>query len=304
MSIFTFRFTAVAIFINFLCIVNFFTLTNAAQGDAVKGPEISGVRVSPQRFNPVKGEVTTISYDLSNEAISIIKIFDPERRLVRDLIPEDTGDPGLRSVIWDGRDLEGRIVPDEAYIFTIEITDYRGNFNYYDPTTFSGGEYFEPAVEFKEQNRTVNYPLDRDARVRIRAGIQGGPLLKAIANWSPRLAGNNEDNWDGMDESGTLMAVRQKKFKLTAEAVTLPENTILTTGNERDTYYGYLNEIHERPRKVDRPFYKSKSTLPGYQYGDIVDYGIKLKAYLKLPKPAKTNMGGLPILDGKVKNIS
>jgi hypothetical protein len=196
--------------------------------------------------------------------------------------------------------LEGRIVPDEAYIFTIEITDYRGNFNYYDPTTFSGGEYFEPAVEFKEQNRTVNYPLDRDARVRIRAGIQGGPLLKAIANWSPRLAGNNEDNWDGMDESGTLMAVRQKKFKLTAEAVTLPENTILTTGNERDTYYGYLNEIHERPRKVDRPFYKSKSTLPGYQYGDIVDYGIKLKAYLKLPKPAKTNMGGLPILDGKV----
>ncbi|MBW2664229.1 MAG: hypothetical protein JRD93_20195 [Deltaproteobacteria bacterium] len=117
--------------------------------------EISNISVSRQSFSPAKGEAVTISCHISRPSRALIQIFDPDMRLVRELVSEDTGNPGLCEVTWDGKDPDGNIVPDEAYFFTIEANDYRGDLTHYDPMTFSGGENFGFLVEFDSSKQMI-----------------------------------------------------------------------------------------------------------------------------------------------------
>ena len=159
----------------------------------IAGPEIdpnapfkiSNVSISRKSFNPAKGEAVTISCHISRPFRALIQIFDPDMRLVSELVPEDTGNPGLCEVTWDGKDPAGNIVPDEAYFFTIEANDYKGELTHYDPMTFSGGENFGFPVEFDSSKQMIIYELAQDSRILIRAGITHGPLLKTIASWEP-----------------------------------------------------------------------------------------------------------------------
>ena len=89
------------------------------------------VSIDHKMFNTSKGEVVTISYRTSKPTQGIIKVFDPDTRLIRDLMPETSKNSNMHTVIWDGRDLEGNIVPDEAYFFTVEAMDDKGNFTFY-----------------------------------------------------------------------------------------------------------------------------------------------------------------------------
>jgi hypothetical protein len=139
--------------------------------------EISDVAVSRQAFSPAKEEAVTISCHISRPSKALIQIFDPDMRLVRELIPEDTGNPGLCEVTWDGKDQDGNIVPDEAYFFTIEANDYKGRLTHYDPVTFSGGENVGLHVAFESSKQAIIYELAQDSRILIRAGITHGPLL-------------------------------------------------------------------------------------------------------------------------------
>lgn len=268
----------------------------------VKPPpfEISDVSIDSRLFNPNKGEKITISYRLSRLAKAIIKIFGPEMCLIKDLLPEDIETTGQDKVAWDGRDFFGRVVPDEAYFFTIEAMDHQGNFAFYDPTTFSGGEYFSPNVIFDPLSKKVAYTLPNDARVSIRAGISKGPLLKTIVNWAPRLAGQNEEPWDGKDESGNIDAISQKGVRLMGEAITLPENSILTMGNVDYTYFEYKNDIApDRPKKRERPLFKSEKTLIGSQLQGSREVVTLPKFCIQLPRDVKKNEDDLPILRGK-----
>jgi len=264
--------------------------------------KISEVGIDRKVFNPSKGETVTISFHISRPAKVIIKIFDPDMHLIRDLLPEDIRDPRIIKVIWDGRDLEGNIVPDEAYFFTIEAMDYEGNFTYYDPTTISGGELLIPEVDFNREKGVVSYKLVKDARVRIRAGISsGGPLLKGIVNWAPRLAGYNEEIWDGMDDSGSIDVTVQKDYQLIAEAITLPENSIITYGNPEYDYFEYKNDIAwDRPKKEERPLFESEMTLLGRQAGILDNRGPEPEFYINLPEKFQKTTEGLPVVSGKV----
>jgi len=263
--------------------------------------KISNVSISRQSFSPAKGEAVTISCHISRPSRTLIQIFDPDMRLIRELVPEDTGNPGLCEVTWDGKDQDGNIVPDEAYFFTIETNDYKGDLTHYDPITFSGGENFDCPVEFDSSKQMITYELTQDSRILVRTGITHGPLLKTIVHWKPRLAGINEDFWDGKDASCVINAADQKGFTMMSDAVTLPENSILTTGNKEYTYFEYKHEISsERPIKEERPRIVNDKTQPDLQFSGSVRQGDAPKFYLKLPENLQINEQGHPIVTGKL----
>jgi hypothetical protein len=261
---------------------------------------ISRVGVDSKSFNPTRGEVKTISYETSLPAKVSIKIFDPELFLVRELLSENHG--ALDRVTWDGKDQEGNIVPDEAYFFTIEATDYGGNYVFYDPVASSVVESYEPEVVYNPEKGCIIYKLEKDARVRIRAGIAfGGPLLKNILPGIPQPAGTHEQTWNGMDESGVVEATSQKGFTLTAEAVILPENSLITEGNGAYDYIHYKYEmVRERPKKIDRPGPKPKTPFPGQQNPGPRQMCPDPKLRLELPKDTPLGEKSLPIIQGKV----
>jgi hypothetical protein len=217
---------------------------------------ISHVAVSRGQFNPGRGETVVISYSSSRPAKAFVKIFDPEMQLVRDLVTESRKQSEVVQVVWDGKDAQGRLVPDEAYFFTIEASDHRGPVALYDPATQPGDHGAIPGeVRFDSERQRVFYRIPVDARVRIRAGIAaGGPLLKNILYAVPRVAGDHEEIWDGRDESGNLDVTTLKDYQLIMEATALFENSILTRGNREYDFFRYRREIaSERPRKLDRP---------------------------------------------------
>jgi len=263
--------------------------------------KISKVAINRKSFNPLKGEEVTISWHISRSSKALVQIFDPDMCLVRELVSADTGNPGIIHVTWDGRDLEGNIVPDEAYFFTIEANEYRGGLTHYDPVTFSGEENFDFPVEFDSSKEIITYELLKDSRILIRAGITHGPLLNTIVNWAPRLAGVNEDPWDGKDASGIIYAVGQKGFTMMSDAVTLPENSILTVGNNEYAYFEYNNEIVlDRPVKEERPRIVPDKKQPDSQFTRYVRELDELRFYLELPQDLEKNDHGYPIVSGKL----
>ncbi len=179
-----------------------------------------------------------------------IRIFDPDGGLVRTLVEGADQAVGRTQHIWDGRDDSGKIVPDEAYTFVIEAADGA----VYDPTTFSGGEVGDLTDVSFDSSGTVSYQLPAPARVLIRLGIRNGPMYRTLVDWKPRPAGNVNEYWDGFDQDQLVKLQGQKDFSALVTYATLPEATVITYGNQDESYREYrLGRGKDRPRKPERP---------------------------------------------------
>jgi len=76
---------------------------------------------SPNPFNPV----TSIAYEVPEEARVTIRIYDVTGRVVRTLVDRDC-DPGRHVVSWDGVDELGETVGSGVYFCTMNAPGYRG----------------------------------------------------------------------------------------------------------------------------------------------------------------------------------
>ncbi len=74
---------------------------------------------APNPFNPS----TKIYYTLSEENLVIIKIYNILGQEVKTLVNGFLS-PGLHSVIWDGRDRAGQLVPSGVYLYRIETKSF------------------------------------------------------------------------------------------------------------------------------------------------------------------------------------
>jgi hypothetical protein len=141
------------------------------------GGSIFNVSVSGSSFNPSRGETVTLSYSLSNPATVVVKVFDPDGELVRVVADQARQVAGAQKVTWDGRDTDGRTVPNEAYFFTIEARAANGGETVYDPVTFSGGEPFDLGkAQVSREAGTLTYRLSQPSRVLLRIGVPGSAL--------------------------------------------------------------------------------------------------------------------------------
>jgi len=70
----------------------------------------------PNPFNPI----TTISFNLQPDQLNnpLIKIYNLKGQLVRELIPE------TNSVIWEGKDTNGRSVANGVYLYRLQTDDF------------------------------------------------------------------------------------------------------------------------------------------------------------------------------------
>src|SRR5262249_23231803 len=133
-----------------------------AQGSSLS---VSGVEVSAKSFNPSGSEKVNIRYRLSEQGRVTLNIYDPDGGLVRTLVSANRP-AGMQTETWDGKDLDGRVVPNESYSFTIDAQDRTGTHVVYDPTTFSGGEFGDiNKGQISRQSGTVNYGLSQPSRV-------------------------------------------------------------------------------------------------------------------------------------------
>ncbi len=277
--------------------------TKELEGDKKKetihqsGKIISGVKISTSSFNPQKGEELAIYCTLSKKAEIEVNLYDPDFVLIKTLTSRGFLDAGQQTFIWDGRDMDGKIVPDEAYFFTIEAQDEKGNKESYDTTVFSGGEAGDlTEADINPETKTITYNLPVMARVLIRLGIQDGPLLNTLVDWKPRVAGEITEHWNGKDKDNLIDLVEQPRFKIIITYFKLPENSIIAYGNGALSYREYKNSLKtQRPVKA-RPERMDIKVSPHYLLSRTVDYSPELKLTFS---DIKGYDNGIPILQGK-----
>lgn len=197
-------------------------------------------RLADAEFSPARGERIAIPIVLTRPAGVRLRILSPDGDLVRTLGPRRL-DAGRHVIEWDGRDDEGTVVPDEAYVPVLELEDGSGARTVVDPRAGTGGEIVPDEALAVEVFRDglIRYRLPAPARVLVRVGLKQGPMLRALADWTPRLAGSNVHRWDGWDRDRLLRVIDDPRVAVLVTAFRLPEPVIVATGNRRLAYPDY-----------------------------------------------------------------
>ncbi len=262
------------------------------------GNLLSDVTVSRTSFNPTLGEEIAVACNLSKSANITVNVYDPDNGLIKRVANKKRTDSGKQIFIWDGKDTDGHIVPDEAYFFTITAEDESGIKEIYDPTAFSGGmEHDVTGADINPQSHTINYKMPKMGRVMIRIGIQGGPLMNQLIDWKPRVKGLITEYWNGKDKDNLADIFSHPSFKMIIVYFTLPENSVITFGNKSVTYRGY-----KKSAASIRPV-KAKRNRPGthlslhYVLPRTTDYSPTLK--MDFSNVQEKDSQGIPVLRGK-----
>lgn len=265
---------------------------------ATFGRLLSNVSISTASFNPSKGDKVTIRYSLSKTARVKVRVYDPDSGLVLILLNSKEQSAGKHAIIWDGKDMDGNIVPDEAYFFTIVAEGPGKQKEIYDPITFSGGEEHDiTKADINREAGTIVYRMPEAGRVMIRIGIQGGALLNTLVDWKPRVKGIITEYWNGKDKDNLIYLYGYPKLKIIISYFTLPENSIISFGNNSVTYRKY-KETSAKNRAVKQKRLSSvKEVSPHYLLPRTLDYSPDLNVTFSNIKGV-TNQG-VPILSKK-----
>ena len=246
---------------------------------AAQGSAISQVSVSARSFAPFMKETVEIRYSLSRDAAVSVRVFDPDLDLVRAIASMAPRKAGANRETWDGRDMDGKIVPNEAYFFTIEAEAPGLAPAIYDPVTFSGGDYGDiTRGELSHEMGTFDYKLGQPSRVRLRVGIQGSAMAKTVVDWEPRVAGTITERWNGMDEDNLVSIWNRERFVMILTYFSLPENSVIAVGNQRYTYRAYKTGLPApRPKKEERPFAGNRKITPHFLRSRVTDRAFRVR---------------------------
>lgn len=265
-----------------------------------QGLSIFGVALSATSFNPSRGDKIECRYNLSRDARVTVKVFDADRQLVQTLASDSQRKSGQNKEIWDGKDLDGMVVPNEAYFFNIEAEDSEDHRVVYDPLTFSGGESADlNQGQFDHDNGTISYKLSQPSRVLLRAGIPGSALLKTIVDWQPRVAGEITEYWNGKDEDNLIDVWNAPNHMLILTYMTLPDTSAITIGNDKYGYRAYKRNLKTpRPSKEERPMLNVRKLSPHFLKSRLTDRGFKV--LLSFPELDKAGSNEIPIVKDKL----
>ncbi len=223
------------------------------------GLAISWVSSDRQGFAPQKDENVTLRFRVSSPSHLTVRFMDPFDLPIR-TIHHEAEEPGEQRIVWDGRDDEGRLVPPEAYAYTISASTGEGRNSsppvVYDLREKTGGEWVRGVkVNLDTESGKLTYTIPRAGRVRIILSQQGsGWPFGTLVDWVPRAAGSHEEKWDVWDSHEVVRAGEISKLVPLIFAFALPDNSVVVTGptpeNDNDAVVGHPVDHSGIPHRV------------------------------------------------------
>jgi flagellar hook assembly protein FlgD len=211
----------------------------------VPGPPplaVQKVSVVPQALTPNGdgiGESTAISFWLTTAAGVTAEVVNGSGLAVRRLASSGSFPAGKVSLVWDGRDDDGDLVPDGRYSVEISavspgqsataarevVVDRTLGYLVLAPAVFS------PNGDGRLDTAAVTFDLTRIATVRVRI-MRGGELVATLV--SGTLGAHSQSfAWNGRDASGARAA--QGLYTARVDATTSLGTRTLTRGVRIDT---------------------------------------------------------------------
>ena len=210
---------------------------------------IEVLSVSPA-FSPAEKNVAKIGIQTLIEGSVSLQILEPDGNVISTIEQSDLLAAGKHEFTWDGRDLHDNIVPDEAYTIRATLVAENGDvLGISEPGSGTGGELIQD-VNVSFDSNSVSYSLPSAARVLIRVGLRGGPMMRNLVRWKPSAAGKNRIPWNGFDRS-EVMDMRQVSATTSMiRAYKLPDFSIITYGNASLLYADWFSELQLIPKSV------------------------------------------------------
>lgn len=164
---------------------------------------------------------TNISYRLSENASTSIKIYDSTNTLVKTLVNNILNPAGMNSAAWDGSSSSGGIVDDGTYTYIISASDLVGLQS--EPAAGTIVVNRSPSVSkisdspnpFRPTGAnvcTISYTLYKNATVSLKIYNSSGSLVKTLVNGAV-TAGTHSAAWDGKNEAGTIVETGTYTYK-------------------------------------------------------------------------------------------
>jgi len=251
-------------------------------------------------FNPTTGKKIELPVKITKAGKIDLLLYTADGDLARTISAGKKDKAGVYLVVWDGKDQNKVIVPDEAYIPVVKLTTDKTTHTY-DPRANSGGEEIKINPQLNADGQII-FQLDKPSRILARAGVKSGPLMKTIINWQGRGQGRNVIFWDGYDHDNLIKLVGTDHLALLVTGFELPSHSILTVGNKNLTYTAWqksnkwessmpnLSKVafERKGRRLSRHYYLPRSV--------DIEPRITLEVVDQLPK----NKDGVPIVSGPI----
>ena len=225
-------------------------LTSVSPAIAAGG--LRGPHTSKSFFNPSLGQSVSFAVTLPWPGKLSAAVLDRDGYIIRSLLRPQESPAGETTLMWNGRDDQGAVVPDEAYSFKIDLVSGTRHWTYF-PAGHAPTMPQSVAIRsFDPRTGVLSYELPAPSRVHIQAGsavLAGdgkpdGPVLKTVVDEQPRIGGSVIEQWNGLDESGTIYVPDQPHFVMSLVTAPLPDNSIITVGNRARTFLEYVAHRH------------------------------------------------------------
>jgi hypothetical protein len=194
---------------------------------------LAGVGTADSTFNTSLGQTASIFFTINSKATVTFAIFPEKQGPVGTPVYQaaaNVPDAGPYEFIWNGTDKTGKVVPDEAYLFTLFASDGTATAAYNpDAPTGTGtvsclqGSTFDP---YKNEPLTITYAVSQPSRVTI--SFPGSLGAINIVNAAPYTPGTYTVDWNAIDSYGALYSTGTASCSIKS---LLRENYIITTGD-------------------------------------------------------------------------
>lgn len=179
----------------------------------MSGPGVSGTSFNPNPFTPDGTNTGTLSYTLSESASVTTSILDSRSNIVRTLESSASNKAGLNTVLWDGRNSSGIIVPDGNYTYKIEAKSPAGQstpvlglilVDGKSPLITGVIDTPDPFAPDGTKVNTISFTLSEEANVKINLYDINNDFIKTLTD-STMPSGQNKVTWDGKDSAGNIV---------------------------------------------------------------------------------------------------
>jgi len=277
---------------SFLILTLLFSYIYPFYASAVDQPTnklIDHVKVIPNSFNPSLNQKVELCYQLNQKSSVTVIIFGPDGEPIKTIVENEEKTAGNNKEMWNGKDMNDQIVPNEAYCFIIKAVDHQNYVETYKPIVKKWVRFDTPEYRMSKISNTISYKLPKPARTRIRIGLKDGPLTLTLLDWHPKIAGEILVHWDGWDEGRTMKLWEHPNYKMVITNMELPENCIITYGNKKESYieYNQLKTNHQNKPKGPTTTPATLSTM------------LSPKLKISFPMAKKYTQEGIPVLNAK-----